>query len=128
MATIDIVLWTKAKRDGTFPLRIRITKDRKQFYKSLGYSVEKKHWDNLRKKVKPSHQNSVMMNNFITRKLYEVQEIALETETKNKSASADRIKPKLNLAMDADFFQFAEKHLQRFNDLKSIGTYQARLV
>lgn len=129
MATIDVIVWTyKAKRDGTYPLRLRITKDRKQFYKSLGLSIDLKYWDNARKKVKPGHPNSVRLNNFITKRLSEVQELILDTEIKNKNASAAKIKSRLTSGKNTDFFKFAELHNEKFNNLKSIGTYQARLA
>lgn len=97
MATIDIILWEhQAKRDGTYPLRLRVTKNRKTTYKSVGYSVESKHWDKQKKKIKTSHPNSTRLYNLISKRIFEAQSITIEEETKNSSVSINKIKKKLN--------------------------------
>jgi site-specific recombinase XerD len=125
MATIDVILWEhQANKDGTYPLRLRITKDRKTTYKALGYSIEAKDWDKERKRVKKSHTNSTRLNNFISKKIVEIQDIAIEEETKDSSVNIKKIKKKLNDRVESDFYLFAERYFKRYDTEKSRGTHK----
>jgi integrase/recombinase XerD len=64
-ATIKIVLRKEEKQDGTFPLAIRITKDRKTSYVYLNYSINPKDWNEKTQSVKKSHPNSQRLNSFL---------------------------------------------------------------
>lgn len=45
-ATVDVVCYkSKPLKDGTFPLMLRVTKDRKRKYVSLGLSLHGRFWD-----------------------------------------------------------------------------------
>lgn len=65
MANIKIVLRKEKKKDGTSPLAIRITKDRKSSFIYLEYSVFEKDWDTSVGLVKKSHPNSARLNNLL---------------------------------------------------------------
>ncbi len=48
-ATYAIVLFTKQpKKDGTFPLKLRITYDRKQMYYGIGWSFDEPTWEKIK--------------------------------------------------------------------------------
>lgn len=85
MATIKVVLRAKNNKDGTRPLALRITKDRKTSFIHLGYSLFEKDWDATAQLVKKSHANSVHFNNFIATKVAEARDKSLEVETQKKS-------------------------------------------
>ena len=45
-ANIEVICYkSKPLKDGTFPLMLRVTKDRKRKYVSLGLSLHEKFWD-----------------------------------------------------------------------------------
>lgn len=98
MASIKIVLRKETKKDGTSPLAIRITKDRKTAYIYLEYSVKAKDWDDKAQRVKSSHPNSTRLNNFLLKKLADATNSSLELETAKEHVSAkavsNKIKPK----------------------------------
>lgn len=77
----NIVLRKKANSAGKFPLMIRITKDRKTSYISTGYYIDLKDWDSNKKKVKKSYPNSTRLNNFLIKKLSEVNEKVIELQS-----------------------------------------------
>lgn len=52
MITIKIVLRKKKNKDGTYPLALRITKDRQSTFMHLGYSVQEKDWDPAAQRVR----------------------------------------------------------------------------
>jgi integrase/recombinase XerD len=88
MGSIKAVLRQKENKDGTFPLAIRITKDRKSSYIYIGQHLDKKYWDPLKRHVKKSHPNSARLNNLIAKKIAETNNKLLEIETEKGEASA----------------------------------------
>lgn len=81
MASFKIILRNEQKKDGTYPLTIRVTKDRKSTYIYLDYSIKDTDWDEAGQVVKKSHPNSARLNNYIAKKLSEARDAALELET-----------------------------------------------
>ncbi len=82
MANVKVILRKETKKDGTSPLAIRITKDRKSSYIYLEYSIKETDWDKTAQRVKKSHPNSTRLNNFLLKKLAEANDNTLESETK----------------------------------------------
>ncbi|MRG48295.1 tyrosine-type recombinase/integrase [Chitinophaga sp. SYP-B3965] len=119
MASVKIVLRQKQNKDNTYPLALRITRDRKTSFIHLGYHLQTADWDAERSRVKKSHPNSARLNNFILTKLAEANNSSLELETK-KSATAHAVKQKIKPKGGASFFGQAKVYLD--NLLKS-GNY-----
>ena len=120
MSVVKVVLRKKLKADGTLPLTLRITKDRKSSYVYLGYHIFEADWDALKQRVRKTHPNSTRMNNFIIKKLSEATDKALELETNHPIVSnatmAKRIKPNSG----GSFIKQAEVYL---NTLKEAGKF-----
>ena len=91
MASVNIVLRRKATKDGTFPLAIRITKERKSSYIFVGQSISEKDWDEIKERVKKSHPNSARLNNMLVAKLAEANDKLLETETNKKQGAFSKV-------------------------------------
>ncbi|MBS1585483.1 MAG: site-specific integrase [Bacteroidetes bacterium] len=79
------------KTDKTYPLKIRITVNRKHKEQSLGIFLLKEQWDSDNSRVKPSHPNAKLISLAITKKLNEVQQTALKYETTDKVYTAGDI-------------------------------------
>jgi len=73
-SSVKIVLRKKKNNDGTYPLAIRITKDRKSSFIHLGHNLHDKDWDGANQRVKKSHPNMVRLNNKLVNKLAEVND------------------------------------------------------
>ncbi|MGI0107493.1 tyrosine-type recombinase/integrase [Salinimicrobium sp. WS361] len=87
MANVKIVLRKNMiRKDGTIPLALRISENYKTNYHWLGQYVFEKDWDKTAGKVKRTHPNYRKLNNFLMKKLTEVNDMYFE--------SKDRITPK----------------------------------
>src|ERR1700744_2350292 len=95
MASVKIVLRKETKQDGTSPLAIRITKDRKTSYIYLEYGVTEKDWDKENQRVRKSHPNATRLNNYLIKRLSEANDKALEVETAKPVVSAKAVRQKI---------------------------------
>ncbi|GGD64427.1 integrase [Emticicia aquatilis] len=120
MANVKLVLRKKKNKEGTFPLALRITKDRKTSFIHLGYNLNEDDWDEVKQRVKKSHPNSVRLNNYILKKLSEANDHSLELETQRNYVSSQSVKQKIKPSAASTFFPQAELYLQR---LKEAGKY-----
>ncbi len=117
MASIKIVLWKHdQKKDGTFPLAVRIIQNRKTRYIFTGKYILEEHWNNDLCRVKKSCPNSARLNNFLLKKLLEVDNIALEAEgSKNFISSGDIKNRAKHKGRSISFFQFgAQRVLNKY--------------
>ena len=95
MATANIVLRKKPNKQGLYPLAIRITKDRKSTFISVGQYIALSDWDERQSKVKKSHPNSGRLNNLLLKKLSESNDKLLEIESTENQVSQYTLKQKL---------------------------------
>lgn len=111
MASVKIILRKKQNKDGTYPLAVRITKDRKSSYIYTGKSVKLEQWDAEKSRVKKTHPNSARLNNFLTKKQVEAEDKLLEMETQKNNISAKVVKKKLTPVKGASYFEQSELYL-----------------
>jgi site-specific recombinase XerD len=121
MATTINVLCYKSKTlaNGEHPLVIRVCKDRKLKYQSLGISVNPKYWDFNKNEPKPNSPNKDYINKLILSKKAEyqsklIEKTALEEEFTASSLLNDN-KEKIKPLTVEEFYQ----HL--ISDLKDKG-------
>lgn len=120
MSAIKVVLRKKENKDGTLPLAIRITRDRKTSFIHLGYNLLEKHWDAEAQRVRKSHPNSVRMNNFIAAKVAEANDKSLELDAAKKHVSAKAVTQKIKPKAGDTVFSQADLYIER---LKADGKY-----
>ncbi|MDI1254565.1 MAG: site-specific integrase [Flavobacterium sp.] len=125
MATIKVLLRKNANKDGTYPLAIRITKDRKSSFIHLGYSLRKEDWIETEQRVKKAHPNSKRLNNFILAKKAEASNAALEIETHKKDVTTQAIRHRIKPQGGATFGTQAELYLKRLKESKNYNCYVA---
>ncbi len=110
MASVKAVLRrNKQKIDGTIPIAVRITKDRKTRFIFTGQYILEKHWNDESQisPVRKSHSNSTWLNNLIKKKISDVVDATLEAETANDNISSKEIKEKVKKKRgDISFFKF----------------------
>lgn len=95
MASVKIVLRKKKNKDGTFPLALRITQNRRSTYVYLSEHIKESEWDADYHKVKTVHPNSKRLNNKLLKRLTEVQRDILNLELQVDDPSLQRIKAEL---------------------------------
>ncbi len=116
MATVKIVLRKKKNKDGTFPLAIRITRDRKSSFLHLGQNINDTEWDANKLRVKKSHPNSVRLNNFLISKLADANDKSLELETSKSAVSAKTVARKIKPKAGDSVFSQADLFIKRLKD------------
>lgn len=93
MASVSIVLFTsKTLKNGEHPIMLRVTKDRKSKYSSIGKSSSIKNWDknkNLPRRAHPHHKELTIL---IEHKKLEAQKVLMGLELNNENESLDQIK------------------------------------
>jgi hypothetical protein len=124
MATV-ILLLKKNKQDanGEMPLYLRIIKDRKTKFLSLGIKIHPDIWDEQKHRVKKKHPNSVRLNNFLAQKIAEAESVALELETENKSISTLSIKENVKGKSIPGFLEYFKESNDVLRDTNKLGTY-----
>ena len=125
IGTVKIVLRQKPNKDGTLPLCLRITKDRKTSFIHLGYSLKEDDWDAIAQKVKRSYPSHVRLNNFLIKKLSEATNGALELETDKSVVSVKAVKTKLKPSAGSSFSAQAKAYLDRLKDGGKYNQYTA---
>lgn len=123
MATVKVVLRKKKNKNGTYPLALRITKDRKTSFIHLGYHLLEKDWDDETQRVRKSHPNSTRLNNFILAKISEASDVSLEVEGQRKTASSHSIKQKIKPVAGTSFFEQAKVYLDGLKKSDSYTCY-----
>jgi len=95
--TIEVICykWKKVKNDE-HPLMLRVTKDRKRKYVSLGISVNPDHWDFQKNKPKVNCPNKDLILNIIDKKTMEYRKQLLEFQNIEKDFSAQKLVDTVN--------------------------------
>lgn len=84
-ATINVVCYKwKTLANGETPLMLRICKDGKKKYQSLGISIPIKYWDFKKNKPKPNCPNKAYIQKIIFDKQAELQQRMLEFNSEQK--------------------------------------------
>lgn len=125
MATIRVVLRKKKNKDGSYPLALRITKDRKTSFIHLGHNLKEEEWNEAEQAVRSSHPNSKRLNNFILKKKAEASDKSIEAETQNDDVSVKAIRRKVKSVTGATFFPQAQLFLDRLKSGGNFNVYAA---
>ena len=77
----------KKRKDGTAPVYVRATANRKSRYVATGVYLEPKHWNADRGEVRRSHELADALNHELRRQLHEAQTAALEQQAGKKGGA-----------------------------------------
>ena len=125
MATVKVILRENKlnPKTGVAPLYLRIIKDRKAKFISIGVKIKPKYWNEESMTVKKGCTNYQQLNVFITNKRAEAEKSALNIETKNKSVSSKNIKEEIMGKRPSNFFEFTYPRLKQLKNSLSVSTY-----
>ena len=102
-ATVNAVLFkSKTLANGEHPLMIRICKDNKKKYKSLGISVHPNNWDFKKNKPKRNCPNKDEIQSLITKKINEYSDQIIEFKTQEREFTATNLINKVNTSIKAN--------------------------
>ncbi len=127
MATVKVILRENKlnSKTGVAPLYLRIIKDRKAKFISLGIKINPKYWNEEAMTVKKGCENYQEFNAYITKKRSEAENTALKIETNNKSVSTKKIKEEIMGKQSGNFFAFAYPRLEQLKNTHSPSTYRS---
>lgn len=109
----------KQKKNGEYPIYLRITHNRKHKYISTGISILEKHWNEEKEKVRKNHPNSSSLNEILRNKIGEALKVQSElSKTGNESAKA--IRERMHTSQKADFFELGDKLLEDLKKSKKL--------
>jgi len=113
MASIKLILRKDKvnKNTGVAPLYLRIIKNRKAKFVSLGLKLLLTDWNELTQKVRKTHKNSARMNAFLASKIAEAENLMLKETGKNKNVTPNELKIAVMGKEPAKFFEYTYKKL-----------------
>ena len=120
--TVNVVCYrNKTLSNGNSPLMLRVCKDRKTKYQSLGISVNPTHWDFQKNKPKANCPNRELILKIILEKEAEFQKQILELQSEDKDFTAftliaPKIKNKAKTVKD-----FYDELIEEFSLANKIG-------
>lgn len=112
-SSLKVILRKKGKSDGTFPLAIRVTLERKSTYIYLGHNIREADWDSIAQEVRKSHPNSKQLNNFILKKKAEANDKMLNMGAHDKDVSVKAIRNQIKPKVGASFFAQAKLYIDQ---------------
>jgi integrase len=123
MASVTVVLKkNKPKPNNEFPLYLRIIKNRKTVFESLGINVPESLWDDSNKRVKGKYPNSARVNNTIAKKIAEANDKVLELD--GKAGGVKQIKKELSQKVTVSFIDYFNEHINELKKAKSAGNHK----
>ena len=124
MASVKLILKANKKDDsGEMPVYIRITKNRKAKFISIGIKVHPDLWDEKIHRVKKKYPNATKVNAFIAKKIAESEGTAVTLETSKKYVSSKKIKEAIMGKASLSLIKYIEEYQN--SDLRKckVGTY-----
>ena len=126
MASIKIVLNEEKLniKTGKAPIYLRLIKDRKTKFISLGIKVEPKYWNANEMRVKKGARNYQEYNSYIAKKRSEAESTALKFETGFNGMTAKKIKEEIMGKTPENFFEFSKSRLKKMKHSLSPSSYK----
>lgn len=123
MASISpIIRANRATANDTVPIQIRVTYKRNSCKINIGHRIKQRDWDDEKKRVKKSHDNSVRLNNLIQNFISKIDNYIIEKEASNEPVVFAEIKEKVfNKTNTANTFK--EYSLEYLEDLHKEKKY-----
>lgn len=110
------------KKDDTYPLKIRVTINRKTKELPLDIFIEEKYWDKSGSKLKPTHPNYKIIQLTIFKKLAALQENSLHLENQGKVVTAHELTDNFrNKPQSVTFLSFAKKQVETMLKAGRVG-------
>ncbi len=116
----------RSKSDGTYPLILRLTHNRKTTSIKTGIHLKKEDWDENNRVVKKSYKGTInvtRLNNEIQKKKAEALDDILKLGEKSKPASVSDLKRKIDRSSSShSFYEFGEKLIKELITSERVGT------
>ena len=122
-ATVNVTCYkSKVLKNGESPLMVRICKNGKKKYKSLGISVNPVHWDFKKNLPKPKCPNYEALLILINEKINEFQRIILDKKVNNVEFTATTLLQSTDTLQSKHLVSVGEGFLNYIQALKKLRT------
>ncbi len=112
-----------AKSSNKAPICLRITKERRSFYRTILH-VEPEYWDAKNERVKKQHPNVVELNALLDKRVSEIKKEISLVEITDDEASISVIRNKLDNRTSFDVFEYADKEMELMFKRGQHATYK----
>lgn len=119
-SSIKAVLRKKKNQDGTYPIAIRVTIDRKTTYIYTGYSAHESEWDATNQVVKKKYPNSERLNNLIQQKKANAAKEVIAAQSQSNSVTLSSVRKQLKPQAGSTFFAQADLFIA---NMRAAGKY-----
>ena len=124
MASVSLILKTnKVDEKGEMPLYLRIIKNRKAKFISIGVKVHPDLWDGNNHRVKKKYTNAGKVNAFIAKKIAEAEGTAVDMETNKKHISSKKIKEAILGKAPVSLIKYIEEYQDDLMRKGKTGTH-----
>lgn len=127
MASIKIVLDTRRPRkDHTYPVILRVFKNRKSTSVSLGIHVNERDWDETKQLIRKSHPNAQLLNHKIRSEYSQLEANMLQSSELNTvTAIAQSVRSDEPVKEATTFFEYGFTWVERLNKAGKVGNARA---
>ena len=125
MASVKVVLRKDKTNNitGLAPIYLRLIKNRKSKFISLGIKVEPKYWNEEKSAIRKGATNYQELNSFIIQKRAEAEKTTLELESLTTTTTSKKIKEEIVGKKPKNFFDYAEIMMKKLKYSSSPSTY-----
>lgn len=109
----------KKKPNGTMPITIRVTIDRKTTYSSIGHYINPIHWDEKNELVKSGNPYSKEINLEIQAKKSAIIKKMVGAQVEEKVVTVNTLKKELSNVNTTNYFEFTENLISEFKDIET---------
>ena len=121
MASTKLILYeSKTLKNNEHPIMLRIIKDRKTKYISLGFSTIPAFWNG--NELLKGYVNFKKTNHLIQKKKHQLDDIILDLENENKDFSLEEVERKfLGSVKKITVFNYCEQFMERLVETKKVA-------
>ncbi len=123
MSSVKVILYTsKVLKNGEHPIMLRVIKDRKPKYISIGHSCSVDLWDEVEGKPKKKHPFETEINILIDTKKSVANKHILENQIEDRDFSSEEIIEKVSRKTNkCTVFAYFDILVKRFNESNRLG-------
>lgn len=123
MASVEVVLYKqKTLSNGEHPLMLRIIKDRKSSYRSIGHSCKNEWWDEKNNRPHKKHPHKLELEILIQNKKTEAKKLILDSEIEEKEYSSHEVVQQTKKGVNkVSIFKFYDEVIERFKKANKVG-------
>ncbi len=113
MASVKSILYDSKKlTDGTYPLAVRLIKDRKVKYFFIGHAIREDDWDEESASVKTSHKNHRRLNILLEQQRVAAEMHVMDMEARQQEFTIEQVTKRIKRNNKAvSFTEFATDYL-----------------